>query len=96
MSLKALALALPLAVMSCGAAAQELEKNGLPCVPELCIGDSLQDLAKISWQPAQQRYKLNNKPAQKRAFERFVDRKPKPGSRLTEAQRSLATELQRY
>lgn len=62
MSLKALALALPLVVMSCGAAAQELEKNGLPCVPELCIGDSLQDLAKISWQPAQQRYKLNNKP----------------------------------
>jgi tetratricopeptide (TPR) repeat protein len=41
-------------------------------------------------------YKLNNKPAQKRAFQRYVDRKPKPGSRLTEAQRSLATELQRY
>ncbi len=62
MPLKALALALSLVFMSSSASAQVMEKNGLPCVAEVCIGDSLPDLAKIAWQPAQLRYKINNKP----------------------------------
>lgn len=62
MPLKALALALPLLVVHSTSLAQELEKNGLPCVAEVCLGDSVNDLSKIQWAPAQQSYKLNNKP----------------------------------
>jgi hypothetical protein len=40
---------------------QSLEKNGLPCVAELCIGDGLAELSKIQWTPAQSSYKVNNK-----------------------------------
>lgn len=61
MSFKVIAVALTL----CGAHAtgmgQNLEKNGLPCVAELCIGDGLAELAKIQWAPAQSAYKVNNK-----------------------------------
>lgn len=62
MSFKAIALALPLFAMSSSAFAQELEKNGLPCISEICIGDGLSELAKIKWQQAQQPYKINSKP----------------------------------
>jgi len=42
-------------------------------------------------------YKIGNKPAQKRAWQRYVDRKPAAGSvRLKTALNALATELQRY
>ncbi len=41
-------------------------------------------------------YKLNNKPGQKRAWQRYVDRKPKPGVRKTEAERALATSLKGF
>ena len=61
MSFKVIAVALTL----CGAHAvsmgQSLEKNGLPCVAELCIGDGMTELAKIQWTPAQTSYKVNNK-----------------------------------
>jgi hypothetical protein len=40
---------------------QALEKNGLPCVAELCIGDGITELSKIQWTPAQSSYKVNNK-----------------------------------
>lgn len=35
-----------------GAAAQPVEKNGLPCVAEVCLGDGLEVLNGIDWQPA--------------------------------------------
>ncbi|WP_426102636.1 hypothetical protein [Massilia sp. TSP1-1-2] len=40
---------------------QALEKNGLPCVAELCVGDGIAELSKIQWTPAQGSYKVNNK-----------------------------------
>jgi hypothetical protein len=33
-------------------AAQPVEKNGLPCVVEVCLGDGLEVLSGIDWQPA--------------------------------------------
>lgn len=41
--------------------AQELEKKGLPCVAELCLGDGIAELSKIQWAPAQNSFKVNNK-----------------------------------
>lgn len=32
--------------------AQEFEKNGFPCVAELCLGDGLADLSKVHWDRA--------------------------------------------
>ncbi len=61
MHLKALALALPLLAMSPASFADTLEKNGLPCLLELCLGDGLPELAKIQWTPAQTSFKINNK-----------------------------------
>lgn len=62
MTFKALALALPLLALHTGVLAKDkLEKNGLPCVAELCLGDTLADLSKIQWTPAQGSYKINNK-----------------------------------
>ena len=39
-------------------------------------------------------YRLGNKSAQKRAWQRYVDSKPKPGVRLKTAEHALATSLQ--
>lgn len=61
MQLKAIVLALPLLAFGPACLAQNLEKNGLPCVPEICIGDSLPELSKIQWLPAQTAFKINNK-----------------------------------
>lgn len=36
------------------AANNEYSKNGLPCVAEICIGDGLNELAKIKWDKAQE------------------------------------------
>lgn len=40
---------------------QQLEKRGLPCVAEICLGDGIAELSKIQWIPAQSAYKINNK-----------------------------------
>jgi hypothetical protein len=48
----ALAAAALLAAAHGGAPAQPVEKNGLPCVAEVCLGDGLEALAGIDWQPA--------------------------------------------
>lgn len=63
MSFKFIALALPLTLFSPAYAAETapLEKNGLPCVEELCLGDSLAQLSKIKWLPAESPVKVNNK-----------------------------------
>lgn len=62
MPLKAIVLALSLLAVGPGAMAQNVfEKNGLPCVPEICLGDSLPELSKIQWVPAQTSFKINNK-----------------------------------
>lgn len=65
MPFKALVLALPLLAIGTAASAapasQPIEKNGLPCVTEICLGDSLPELSKIQWTPAQTSFKINNK-----------------------------------
>jgi len=61
MQLKATALALSLLALQPASFAQTMEKNGLPCVQEVCLGDSLTELAKINWTPAQTTFKINNK-----------------------------------
>lgn len=61
MSFKVIAVALTLCGAHVYGLGQPLEKNGLPCVAELCIGDGLAELAKIQWTPAQSSYKVNNK-----------------------------------
>ena len=51
MLLKSLAIgAALLASLPC--AAQDYEKNGMPCLAEICVGDSLPELAKIKWDTA--------------------------------------------
>lgn len=42
--------------------AQELEKNGQPCVAEICIGDGLVELQKIEWDRAKNPFSDKNKP----------------------------------
>jgi hypothetical protein len=42
--------------------AQSYEKNGLPCITELCIGDGLQELSKIKWDRAKSAFSLPGKP----------------------------------
>jgi len=61
MLLKVLAVALPLFAVQSASMAQDLEKKGLPCVAELCLGDGLGELSKVQWAPAQSAYKVNNK-----------------------------------
>ncbi|SHG55420.1 hypothetical protein [Massilia sp. CF038] len=61
MSLKVFAVALPLLALQAPCMAQDLEKKGLPCVAELCLGDGLAELSKIQWAPAQNSFKVNNK-----------------------------------
>jgi len=61
MPFKVLAFALPLIVLQAPCQAQTVEKNGLPCVAEICLGDGIAELSKIQWSPAQNTYKVNNK-----------------------------------
>lgn len=61
MSFKVIAVALTLVATHASSMGQNLEKNGLPCVAEICIGDGLAELAKVQWTPAQAAYKVNNK-----------------------------------
>lgn len=73
MSFKVLAFALPLLALQSPCMAQDvLEKNGLPCVNEICLGDGISELSKIQWTPAQSSYKLNNK-AQFTATRKLTD-----------------------
>ena len=61
MHFKAIVIALSLFAAHSAAAAQALEKNGLPCVAEICLGDGIKELAKIQWATAHNPIKLNNK-----------------------------------
>lgn len=61
MSIKVLALALPLLAMQSTCLAQDLERKGLPCVGEVCLGDGVAELSKIQWAPAQSAFKIDNK-----------------------------------
>jgi hypothetical protein len=61
MPFKVLAFALPLLAFQLPCQAQPLEKKGLPCVAEICLGDGIAELSKIQWTPAQNSYKVNNK-----------------------------------
>ncbi len=61
MSFKVIAVALTLIGTHASGMGQTLEKNGLPCVAELCIGDGITELSKIQWTPSHTSYKVNNK-----------------------------------
>lgn len=39
-------------VIAAQCSAQEFEKNGLPCVSEICLGDGLVELSKVHWDRA--------------------------------------------
>lgn len=43
--------ALIISLISASSFGQTYEKNGRPCVAEICIGDSLQELKNIQWNP---------------------------------------------
>ena len=61
MQFKALAIALSIVAVQSPAMAQDLEKNGLPCVSEICIGDGIAELSRIQWTPAFNPVKISNK-----------------------------------
>jgi hypothetical protein len=42
--------------------AQSYEKNGLPCIAELCVGDGLEELSRIKWDRAKSALSLMGKP----------------------------------
>lgn len=56
-----LPLVLVLAVPTLGFA-QSYEKNGLPCITELCIGDGLSELGKVKWDRARNSFSLPGTP----------------------------------
>jgi hypothetical protein len=60
MSLKLIVFALPLLAIS-PVQADELVKNGLPCVEEICLGDGIAELSKLKWNTAHNPIKLGNK-----------------------------------
>ena len=39
-----------LGMMLLPAFADEYKKNGLPCVAEICIGDGLEEMARVKWE----------------------------------------------
>jgi hypothetical protein len=42
--------------------AQEFEKNGLPCVAEICLGDGIAELSKVQWDRAKNPFDKSEKP----------------------------------
>ena len=63
MSIKAVILALPLFAAPHLCLAQALEKNGLPCVAEICLGDGIAELSKVQWDRAKNPFSSPQKPA---------------------------------
>ena len=61
MSFKVIAVAITLCAAHAPSIGQDVQKNEMPCVAELCIGDGITELSKIHWKPAQTSYKVNNK-----------------------------------
>lgn len=64
MSAKLIALSVSLLFLMPAQATEtgSLEKKGLPCVEEICLGDSIPELSKIKWLPAENPVKMTNKP----------------------------------
>jgi hypothetical protein len=58
------------------ALAQGYEKNGLPCISELCIGDGLPELGKIKWDRAKSDFSITGKPD-------YVGSHPLPATAVT-------------
>lgn len=52
-------------VVAAQCSAQEFEKNGLPCVAEICLGDSLAELSKIPWEVRENVFGESKKPMNK-------------------------------
>lgn len=62
MSFKAIILTLPLLSFQIICLAQETEKNGLPCVAEICLGDGITELSKLEWDRAKNPFSSPKKP----------------------------------
>ncbi len=62
MSLKFVILAFPLLTAQQVCLAEEFEKNGLPCVAEICLGDGIAELSKIQWDRAKNPFSSRQKP----------------------------------
>lgn len=61
MEFKVLLTAVSLLATTHASFAKEYEKNGLPCVAEICIGDGLSELSKVKWDRATVPFSLNGK-----------------------------------
>lgn len=62
MSVKSTLLVLSFGIASGVCVAQDLEKDGLPCVAEICVGDGLSELSKIQWDRSKNPFSPPNKP----------------------------------
>lgn len=62
MSIKAALLFFPFVVVSSLCFSQGLEKNGLPCVAEICLGDGIPELSRIQWDRAKNPFSSPKKP----------------------------------
>ena len=62
MKFKIFIIALPLMAIHSIGIAQQVEKNGLPCVAEICLGDGLAELSKVRWDRAKNPFSDPKKP----------------------------------
>ena len=67
---------------------QAYEKNALPCIAELCIGDGLAELGKIKWDRAKSDFSITGKPD-------YVGSRPLPATEVTSINASYRGELAR-
>lgn len=64
MEFKVLLTAVSLLATTHASFAKEYEKNGLPCVAEICIGDGLSELSKVKWDRAKNSFSLRGQSPQ--------------------------------
>jgi hypothetical protein len=62
MLLKAVVISIGTFALANTAYSQDVEKNGQPCVTEICIGDGLAELQKIEWDRVKNPFSDKNKP----------------------------------
>lgn len=58
MKFKLFFIALPLMAMQSICNAQQFEKNGLPCVAEICLGDGIEELSQVKWDQIKYPHKM--------------------------------------
>src|SRR5882724_1713703 len=68
--------------------AQSYEKNGLPCIAELCVGDGLEELSKTKWERAKSAFSPMGKPD-------YVGSRPIGASEITTVKRIYRGDVSR-